>query len=82
VALGIIFYLVGRLYIRSALAARKQVAVSRSPLFTTLSDTATGAVTIRAFRRQRDFQGAFRHQTDVYNKVGQEGGSFLSVPTG
>jgi hypothetical protein len=50
--------------------------MSRSPMFTTLGDTASGAVTIRAFRRQRDFQTAFRRQTDVFNKVRQEKGFF------
>jgi ABC-type multidrug transport system fused ATPase/permease subunit len=69
-ALGVVFYFVGQFYIRSALAARQQVAISRSPLFTTLGDTAAGAVTIRAFQKQGDFESTFRHQTDVYNKVG------------
>lgn len=52
VVLSIGFYLVGQLYVRNALVARKHVATARSPMLTTLGDTAAGIVTIRAFRRQ------------------------------
>ncbi|KAL8286584.1 hypothetical protein RQP46_004601 [Phenoliferia psychrophenolica] len=66
---GVLFFGIGRLYIRNALAARKHVAGARSPLFSTLGDSAAGVVTIRAFGRQRDFTARFIAQTDNYNKM-------------
>lgn len=64
-----VFTFLGRLYIRSALAARKQVAEARSPLFSTLGDTTSGVTTIRAFRREKHFAQTYLAQTDRYNQV-------------
>lgn len=66
-----VFTFIGRLYIRNALAARKQVAEARSPLFSTLGDTSSGVVTIRAFRRTNHFASTYIKQTDRYNQVRQ-----------
>ncbi|KAI5477473.1 ABC transporter [Pseudohyphozyma bogoriensis] len=67
--IGGLFVIVGRLYIRSALASRKQVASARSPLFSTLGDALTGAATIRAFGRQNVFLSTYVRQTDNYNRM-------------
>ncbi|GAA6039810.1 hypothetical protein JCM8097_004230 [Rhodosporidiobolus ruineniae] len=64
-----VFYLIGNLYIRNALAARKEVANSRSPLFSTLGDTTSGVTTIRAFGREEAFAARYKNQTDKYNKA-------------
>lgn len=50
------------------MTARKHVASARSPLFSCLGDTTSGAVTIRAWYRQRDFADRYRKQTDTYNQ--------------
>jgi ABC-type multidrug transport system fused ATPase/permease subunit len=57
----------------NALAARKQVAEARSPLFSILGDTTSGVVTIRAFKRARHFASTYLAQTDRYNQVGLRG---------
>ncbi|GAA5868025.1 hypothetical protein JCM8547_000783 [Rhodosporidiobolus lusitaniae] len=64
-----IFFCVGNLYIRNALAARKEVANSRSPLFSTLGDTTSGVTTIRAYGREEAFAERYKKQTDAYNKA-------------
>ncbi|GAA5966329.1 hypothetical protein JCM21900_003097 [Sporobolomyces salmonicolor] len=64
-----IFFFIGRLYVRNALAARKEVASARSPLFSTLGDTTSGVVTIRAFGREEHFISRYKMQTDRYNQV-------------
>lgn len=51
------------------MAARKQVAEARSPLFSTLGDTTSGVVTIRAFKREKHFATTYLAQTDRYNQV-------------
>ncbi|GAA5833694.1 hypothetical protein JCM11251_003207 [Rhodosporidiobolus azoricus] len=67
--ISVIFFAIGNLYIRNALAARKEVANSRSPLFSTLGDTTQGVVTIRAFGREQAFAARYVEQTDLYNKA-------------
>ncbi|GAA5902469.1 hypothetical protein JCM6882_002761 [Rhodosporidiobolus microsporus] len=67
--ISVVFFGLGNLYIRNALAARKEVANSRSPLFSTLGDTTSGVVTIRAFGREEAFAARYKQQTDVYNKA-------------
>ncbi|BGP20499.1 hypothetical protein JCM10213_007656 [Rhodosporidiobolus nylandii] len=67
--IAFIFFCVGNLYIRNALAARKEVASSRSPLFSTLGDTTSGVTTIRAFGREEAFTARYKRQTDTYNKA-------------
>ncbi|GAA94481.1 uncharacterized protein L969DRAFT_83963 [Mixia osmundae IAM 14324] len=67
--IAIAFFFVGQLYIRNALATRKRVAVSRSPLFNTLGNAVRGVMTIRAFGRQQDFVSAFREANDDYNRA-------------
>ncbi|SCZ98055.1 BZ3500_MvSof-1268-A1-R1_Chr3-3g06545 [Microbotryum saponariae] len=64
-----IFFFLGRLYILNALAARRQVASARSPLFSTLGDASTGVTTIRAFGREKAFSTQYRDQTDRYNQM-------------
>lgn len=63
------FALIGRLYLRNALAARKEVSAARSPLFSTLGDSTAGVTTIRAFGRSDIFATRYKQQTDNYNKV-------------
>jgi ABC-type multidrug transport system fused ATPase/permease subunit len=65
----LVFFLIANLYIRSALAARKQVSSSRSPLFSTLGDTTSGVVTIRAFGREQAFAERYKLETDRYNQA-------------
>ncbi|GAA6017471.1 hypothetical protein JCM10207_008238 [Rhodosporidiobolus poonsookiae] len=67
--IALIFFFIGNLYVRNALAARKEVANSRSPLFSTLGDTTSGVTTIRAFARQEHFAARYKTQTDEYNKA-------------
>ncbi|GAA5982978.1 hypothetical protein JCM11641_006904 [Rhodosporidiobolus odoratus] len=67
--IALIFFFLGNLYIRNALAARKAVSNSRSPLFSTLGDTTGGIVTIRAFKREEAFMERYKQQTDEYNKA-------------
>ncbi|SCV74803.1 BQ2448_7832 [Microbotryum intermedium] len=64
-----VFFFLGRLYILNALAARRQVASARSPLFSTLGDASTGVTTIRAFGREKAFSKQYRDQTDRYNQM-------------
>ncbi|GAA5896044.1 hypothetical protein JCM5296_006227 [Sporobolomyces johnsonii] len=64
-----IFFFIGRLYVRNALAARREVSSSRSPLFSTLGDTTSGVVTIRAFGREEHFISRYKMQTDRYNQA-------------
>ncbi|GJN94069.1 hypothetical protein Rhopal_007133-T1 [Rhodotorula paludigena] len=64
-----VFFCIGRLYIRNALAARKEVAAARSPLFSTLGDSTSGVTTIRAFGREKHFAERYKAQTDNYNKM-------------
>jgi hypothetical protein len=54
---------------RNALAARKEIAAARSPLFSTLGDATSGIVTIRAFGRENYFVSRYKTQTDRYNQV-------------
>ncbi|KAK4054059.1 hypothetical protein OIO90_003704 [Microbotryomycetes sp. JL221] len=63
------FFFIGKVYVRNALAARKQVAAARSPLFSTLGDTTSGVVTIRAFDRTRTFAQGYLEKTDRYNQM-------------
>lgn len=63
VVIGLAFYGIGRLYLFNALATRKHVAAARSPLFSTLSDTASGIVVIRAYGAQRRFIDRYLRQT-------------------
>ncbi|KAM0789886.1 hypothetical protein ACM66B_006730 [Microbotryomycetes sp. NB124-2] len=65
----LVFFFIGKVYVRNALAARKQVAAARSPLFSTLGDTTSGVVTIRAFERSRTFAQAYLAHTDRYNQM-------------
>ncbi|KAK4046142.1 hypothetical protein OIV83_006313 [Microbotryomycetes sp. JL201] len=65
----LVFFFIGKVYVRNALAARKQVAAARSPLFSTLGDTTSGVVTIRAFERTRTFARAYLAHTDRYNQM-------------
>ncbi|GAA5895640.1 hypothetical protein JCM8208_005288 [Rhodotorula glutinis] len=67
--IAIVFFFLGRLYIRNALAARKEVSAARSPLFSTLGDSTSGVTTIRAFGRERHFAARYKAQTDNYNKM-------------
>ncbi|KAJ8291463.1 ATP-dependent bile acid permease [Rhodotorula toruloides] len=64
-----VFFCIGRLYVRNALAARKEVAAARAPLFSTLGDSTSGVTTIRAFGRQEHFARQYKEQTDTYNQV-------------
>ncbi|GAA6057830.1 hypothetical protein NBRC10513_001157 [Rhodotorula toruloides] len=64
-----VFFCIGRLYVRNALAARKEVAAARAPLFSTLGDSTSGVTTIRAFGRQEHFARRYKEQTDTYNQV-------------
>ncbi|GAA5884595.1 hypothetical protein JCM3774_004798 [Rhodotorula dairenensis] len=63
------FFCLGRLYLRNALAARKEVAAARSPLFSTLGDSTSGVTTIRAYARSDAFAARYKRQTDNYNKM-------------
>ncbi|GAA5982504.1 hypothetical protein JCM10908_006676 [Rhodotorula pacifica] len=63
------FFCLGRLYLRNALAARKEVAAARSPLFSTLGDSTSGVTTIRAYGRSDAFATRYKSQTDNYNKI-------------
>ncbi|GAA6051563.1 hypothetical protein JCM3770_003474 [Rhodotorula araucariae] len=67
--ISIVFFFLGRLYIRNALAARKEVSAARSPLFSTLGDSTSGVTTIRAFGREEHFATRYKAQTDNYNKM-------------
>ncbi|KAM0754516.1 P-loop containing nucleoside triphosphate hydrolase protein [Meredithblackwellia eburnea MCA 4105] len=67
--IGALFAFLGRLYIRNALAARKHVAGARSPMFSTLADSTSGVVLIRAFQRESSFSTRFMNQTDTFNKM-------------
>ncbi|BGP51975.1 hypothetical protein JCM10450v2_007935 [Rhodotorula kratochvilovae] len=67
--ISVVFFCVGRLYIRNALAARKEVSAARSPLFSTLGDSTSGVTTIRAFGREKHFAARYKAQTDNYNKM-------------
>ncbi|GAA5992543.1 hypothetical protein JCM5350_008275 [Sporobolomyces pararoseus] len=67
--IAFIFFLIGKLYVRNALAARKEIAAARSPLFSTLGDATSGIVTIRAFNREEYFVSRYKNQTDRYNQV-------------
>ncbi|GAA5830407.1 hypothetical protein JCM3766R1_002706 [Sporobolomyces carnicolor] len=68
-AIALVFFLIGKLYVRNALAARKEIASARSPLFSTLGDATSGIVTIRAFGREEYFVSRYKTQTDRYNQV-------------
>ncbi|GAA5888678.1 hypothetical protein JCM16303_000890 [Sporobolomyces ruberrimus] len=68
-AIAFVFFLIGKLYVRNALAARKEIAAARSPLFSTLGDATSGIVTIRAFGREHYFVSRYKTQTDRYNQV-------------
>ncbi|GAA6020697.1 hypothetical protein JCM11491_000519 [Sporobolomyces phaffii] len=68
-AIAFVFFLIGKLYVRNALAARKEIAAARSPLFSTLGDATSGIVTIRAFGREEYFVSRYKTQTDRYNQV-------------
>lgn len=68
-AIAFVFFLIGKLYVRNALAARKEIAAARSPLFSTLGDATSGIVTIRAFGRENYFVSRYKTQTDRYNQV-------------
>ncbi|BGO95914.1 hypothetical protein JCM10020v2_007651 [Rhodotorula toruloides] len=59
-----VFFCIGRLYVRNALAARKEVAAARAPLFSTLGDSTSGVTTIRAFGRQEHFARQYKEQTN------------------
>ncbi|GAA5842760.1 hypothetical protein JCM9279_003979 [Rhodotorula babjevae] len=67
--ISVVFFFLGRLYIRNALAARKEVSAARSPLFSTLGDSTSGVTTIRAFGREQHFAARYKAQTDNYNKM-------------
>ncbi|BGP27903.1 hypothetical protein JCM10295v2_006890 [Rhodotorula toruloides] len=67
--ISLVFFCIGRLYVRNALAARKQVAAARAPLFSTLGDSTSGVTTIRAFARQDHFARRYKEETDAYNQV-------------
>ncbi|GAA5962699.1 hypothetical protein JCM3765_006170 [Sporobolomyces pararoseus] len=67
--IAFVFFLIGKLYVRNALAARKEIAAARSPLFSTLGDATSGIVTIRAFGREEYFVSRYKTQTDRYNQV-------------
>ncbi|BGP58401.1 hypothetical protein JCM8202_001904 [Rhodotorula sphaerocarpa] len=69
IVISLAFAGLGRLYLRNALAARKEVAAARSPLFSTLGDSTSGVVTIRAFGRSNAFASRYKRQTDNYNKM-------------
>ncbi|GAA5941205.1 uncharacterized protein JCM15063_006399 [Sporobolomyces koalae] len=67
--IAFIFFCIGKLYVRNALATRKEIAAARSPLFSTLGDATAGIVTIRAFDRVEYFVSRYKTQTDRYNQV-------------
>jgi ABC-type multidrug transport system fused ATPase/permease subunit len=67
--ISFVFFCIGRLYLRNALAARKEVAAARSPLFSTLGDSTSGVTTIRAYGRSGAFAARYKRQTDNYNRV-------------
>lgn len=67
--ISFVFFCIGRLYLRNALAARKEVAAARSPLFSTLGDSTSGVTTIRAYGRSGAFAARYKRQTDNYNRM-------------
>lgn len=69
--ISFVFFCIGRLYLRNALAARKEVAAARSPLFSTLGDSTSGVTTIRAYGRSGAFAARYKRQTDNYNRVSE-----------
>lgn len=77
--ISFVFFCIGRLYLGNALAARKEVAAARSPLFSTLGDSTSGVTTIRAYGRSGAFAARYKRQTDNYNRV-SKASQFYRVP--
>lgn len=54
----------GQRYLYASTTAKRLYASSLSPLFSRISETAAGIITIRAFRAEYDFKERFRHDIE------------------
>ncbi|RUP39018.1 ATP-binding cassette sub-family C member 1 [Jimgerdemannia flammicorona] len=68
IGITVLFYFVGRAYIRTNLALRRIVSISRSPIYTFFGDSVIGLVTIRAFAANNRFYDKILKLTDGLNR--------------
>lgn len=62
-------YLLRKFYFRTAIALKRLEGVSRSPIFSQLSNTLCGLSTIRAFGVEQKFMRDFEEIHDVHNST-------------
>ncbi|CAG7834524.1 unnamed protein product [Allacma fusca] len=68
VPIGVLYFTVERFYVASSRQLKRVDSITRSPIYTQFTETLTGAVTIRAFKKQQKFI-AVSERTVNYNQM-------------
>lgn len=66
--ISLMYFLVGRFYIRSSRDLKRLESVQRSPLFQQFGETLTGITTIRAYGDERRFIRDNMHRVNTHNR--------------
>ncbi|XP_022093427.1 multidrug resistance-associated protein 4-like [Acanthaster planci] len=67
--IAVVFYFVRRYYLASSRDVKRLEGIARSPVFSHLSATLTGLITVRAFRAQRRFTAVFDGYLDGHTRA-------------
>jgi len=68
IIISIIYFLIGRFYLRSSRDLKRLESVQRSPLFQQFGETLTGITTIRAYGDEKRFIRDNTYRVDTYNR--------------
>lgn len=68
VVISVIYFLLGRFYLRSSRDLKRLESVQRSPLYQQFGETLTGITTIRAYGDEKRFIRDNTHRVDTYNR--------------
>ncbi|GAB1607313.1 multidrug resistance-associated protein 1-like isoform X1 [Argonauta hians] len=67
IPLSILYFILQRVYIATSRQLKRLESVSRSPIFSHFGETVSGATSIRAFNKQKDFIKESEKRVDDYN---------------